>query len=96
MAWPILGVDRFCDIDRDVLLQAGAALGLAKGTAQRILESLRRRAGQEAEALYAEIEHENAGIAHARPELSATLAGEARCLRTILHVVFKETTRQTA
>lgn len=96
LAWPILGVDRFCNIDRDVLLQAGAALGLAKGTAQRILESLRRRAGQEAEALYAEIEHENAGIAHARPELSATLAGEARCLRTILHVVFKETTRQTA
>lgn len=96
LAWPILGVDRFCDIDRDVLPQAGAALGLAKGTAQRILESLRRRAGQEAEALYAEIEHENAGIAHARPELSATLAGEARCLRTILHVVFKETTRQTA
>ena len=45
---------------------------------------------QEAEALYAEIEAENAPIAHARPDLSVTMAGESRCLRAILHTVLKE------
>jgi len=74
----------------------GAALNLAKGTAERLLENLRRRAVLAAEALYAEVEAENAHIAHARPELSATMAGESRCLRAILHTVIKEMTKQIA
>ena len=86
----------FSDINRGLLLEAGASLNLAKGTAERLLENLRSRAVQEAEALYAEVETENAQIAHARPELSATMAGESRCLRTILHTVIKEMTRQIA
>jgi serine/threonine-protein kinase HipA len=49
---------------------------------------------QEAEALYVELEAENAKITHERPELSATMAGESRCLRTILHSVIKEMTKQ--
>ncbi|MDO9271464.1 MAG: hypothetical protein Q7T94_00405 [Rugosibacter sp.] len=51
---------------------------------------------QEAEALYTEVEAENAQIASARPELSATMAGESRCLRAILHTVLKEMTKQIA
>ncbi|OIQ76487.1 hypothetical protein GALL_418310 [mine drainage metagenome] len=96
LAWPILGVRHFSDINRNLLLEAGASLKLAKGTAERLLENLRSRAVQEAEALYAEVEDENAKIAHARPELSATMAGESRCLRTILHTVIKEMTKQIA
>lgn len=90
LAWPILGVRHFSDIRRGLLLEAGAALHLAKGTAERLLENLRGRVVREAQALYAMVETENAQIAHARPELSATMAGEARCLRTILHAVIKE------
>lgn len=90
LAWPILGVRRFPDINRGLLLEAGAALNLAKGTAERLLENLRSRAAQEAEALYGEVETENARFARAHPELSATLAGESRCLRTIVHVVIGE------
>jgi serine/threonine-protein kinase HipA len=96
LAWPILGVRRFSDISHGLLLEAGASLNLAKGTAKRVLESLRSRATREAEALYAEIEAENARIAHARPELSATMAGESRCLRVVLHTVLEEMTRQIA
>ena len=96
VAWPILGVRRFSDISHGLLLEAGASLNLAKGTAKRVLESLRSRATREAEALYAEIEAENAQIAHARPELSATMAGESRCLRVVLHTVLEEMTRQIA
>lgn len=96
LAWPILGARHFSDINRGLLLEAGASLNLARGTAGRLLENLRGRAVREAEALYAEVEAENARIAHARPELSATMAGESRCLRTILHTVLKETTRQIA
>jgi serine/threonine-protein kinase HipA len=96
LAWPILGVRHFSDINRGLLLEAGASLNLAKGTAQRLLEHLRSRAVQEAEALYAEVEAENAQIPSARPELSATMAGESRCLRAILHTVLKEMANQIA
>ena len=96
LAWPILGVRHFSEISRRLLLEAGSSLNLAKGTALRLLEKLCSRAVQEAEALYAEIATENAQIASARPELSATMAGESRCLRAILHTVLKEMTRQIA
>jgi serine/threonine-protein kinase HipA len=96
LAWPILGVRHFSDIKRGLLLEAGSSLNLAKGTAQRLLEDLRSRAVQEAEALYAEIEAENTNIASARPELSATMAGESRCLRAILYTVLKEMAKQIA
>lgn len=83
-------------INRGLLLEAGASLSLARGTAGRLLDTMRRRAMPEAEALYAEIDAENALIARAHPALSATMAGESRCLRAILHTVLKETTRQIA
>lgn len=90
LAWPICGVRHFSDINRALLLEAGAVLNLAKGTAERLLENLRSRVTQEAEALYAEVESENADIAHMRPGLSATMAGESRCLRSILHTIIKD------
>ena len=94
LAGPILGVRHFSDIRRGLLLEAGVALNLVKGTAERLLENLRSRIVSEAEALYAEVEAENARIAHARPELAATMAGESRCVRAISHTVIKEMARQ--
>ena len=94
LAWPILGVRHFSDIRRGLLLEAGVALNLVKGTAERLLENLRSRIVSEAEALYAEVEAENARIAHARTELAATMAGESRCVRAISHTVIKEMARQ--
>ena len=94
LAWPILGVRHFSDIRRGLLLEAGVALNLVKGTAERLLESLRSRIVSEAETLYAAVEAENARIAHARPELAATMAGESRCVRAISHTVIKEMARQ--
>ena len=94
LAWPILGARHFSDIRRGLLLEAGAMLNLTKGTADRLLESLRSRALREAEALYAEVETENACIVQKRPELSVTMAGESRCLRVIVHTIIKEISRQ--
>lgn len=94
LAWPILGVLHFSDINRELLLEAGGALNLAKGTAERVLESLRGRILAETEALYADVEAENARLIAAQPELGITLTGEIRCLRTIQHTVIKEMTRQ--
>ena len=96
LAWPILGVRHFSNINRALLLEAGASLNLAKGTAERLLENLRSRAVPEAEALHAEVEAENTQIAQARPELAATMAGESRCLRAMLHAVLKEMVKQVA
>lgn len=96
LAWPVLDVRHFSDIRRGLLLKAGTALNLVKGTAERLLERLRSRIVSEAEALYAEVEAENARIVHARPELAATMAGESRCVRAISHTVIKEMARQIA
>lgn len=96
LAWPVLGVRHFSDIRRGLLLEAGAALNLVKGTAERLLESLRSRIVSEAEALYTEVEAENARITQALPGLAATMAGESRCLRAILHTVVQEMARQIA
>lgn len=90
LAWPILGVRHFSEIDRALLLEAGAALSVAKGTAQRLIENLRNRVIPEAEKLYLQMEAENEHLANARPGLAATMAGESRCVRTILHGVIKE------
>lgn len=96
LAWPILGVQRFLDIDRRLLLEAGAALNLAKSTAQRLLDNLRNRIIQQAELLYAEFEFENARIAQVQSALTATMAGESRCLRTIVHTIIKPMVQQLA
>ena len=94
LAWPILGVQYFSDITRELLRKAGAALNLTQGTADRLLDHLTQRIVPETEALYAEVEVENARLIAARPELGVTLTGESRCLRTILHTVVKEMVRQ--
>ena len=96
LAWPILGVRHFSDINRNLLLEAGAALNLAKGTAERLLENQRSRIEKAAGTLYAEVETENEQIANQHPDLAATMAGESRCLRTILHTAIKEMTGQIA
>lgn len=94
LAWPIADVQRFADINRALLLQAGATLNLAKATAERRLENLRSRVVQEAEMLYAEVETENQRLSNERPALSATLAAEMRCLRAILHTIIKGMVKQ--
>lgn len=96
LAWPILGVRHFSNINRDVLLRAGASLNLARGTADRLLENLRGRIVAEAQTLCAEVEAENTEIVRARPELAATMAGEIRCVRAIVHTVIKEMAKQIA
>lgn len=96
LAWPVLGVGHFSSITRSVLLEAGAVLNLNKGTADRVLESLRSRVVAEAQALCNEVEAENAEIVLTRPELAATMAGEIRCVRAIVHTVLKEMAKQIA
>ena len=96
LAWPILAARRFSDINRALLLEAGAALNLAKSTAERLLEHLRIRVVPLAEELYVEFEAENTRIVSVRPELAATLAGESRCLRAIIHTVIGEMVQRIA
>lgn len=93
LAWPILDARRFSDMERELLLTAGVALGLAKSTAGRLLDSMGGRVVQAAETLYAEVEAENAQIVVDDPALAVTMAGETRCLRTIVHTVIKAMAR---
>lgn len=94
MGWELFRTDYFSDITRELLRKAGATLNLTQGTADRLLDHLIQRIVPETEALYAEVEVENARLIAARPELGVTLTGESRCLRTILHTVIKEMVRQ--
>ena len=87
LAWPLLGVERFGELTKDHLFEAGAAMQIEKTTATRLLERLRGRIADSARNLYRAIETENAGLLAQRPGLAATFAGEMRCLRTIVHNV---------
>jgi hypothetical protein len=71
----------FSDINRTLLVEAGAALQLTKGTSERLLKELSSRVTQEAKDLYADVEAQNDQLAQTHPELRATFAGEMRCLR---------------
>lgn len=90
LAWPILDAVRFSDIHRALLLEAGAVLKLAKSTAERLLENMRSRIEREAQTLYEEFQADNTRLIQLQPELSATLAGESRCIRAIQHTVIKD------
>lgn len=90
LAWPILGADRFARVDRTVLLDAAAEMGVSRSTAERIIRSMTAKVWDQAHSLYDAVESTNAELAAARSELAATLAGEARALRAITHVVLKE------
>ena len=90
LAWPILGVSHFHQVNRNLLLQAAAELNLSSVTAQRLLDNLRKRIMQQAAKLNTEFELANAILLRARPELSATFAGESRCLRVIEHTIIKD------
>ncbi|MFM8467648.1 MAG: HipA domain-containing protein [Oxalobacteraceae bacterium] len=93
-AWPILGVMRFSDIHRNVLIEAGAVLNLAKVTAERLLAAMSERIQKEVALLYAEIESESTDLRAHCPALAAALAGELRCLRTIQHTIIADMLKQ--
>lgn len=90
LAWSIMDVRYISEVNRALLIRAGAELNVAKATAERLLDNLCRKIVSETEALYAEFENENAALAQQNSELRATLAGESRCLRTIQHTVIRE------
>jgi serine/threonine-protein kinase HipA len=90
LAWPILGTIRFAELNAQILLEAGQAMGLAAGTARRLFLSMRKQIFSEASKLYDEVAMQNAQLVAARAELASTLAGESRGLRTIVHTVISE------
>lgn len=90
LSWPICGIERFSEINRNVLIDAGNVLGLNKTTAERFLEKLRSNITPATEALYEEFETENSQLKAAKPDLALTLAGEDRCVRVIIHTVIRE------
>ena len=89
MAWPILGKQFIVDVDRALLIEAADALSIKKPTAERLLDKLCNHILDKAEEIYQEFEAENVFLKQ-RAELAPILAGESRCLRTIIHVVIKE------
>ncbi len=96
LAWPIFNETRFGGLTQRLLLEAGQALKLSASTAKRRFDQLHSRIWQAAQTLYAETEAENAQISATRPELSATMGGELRCLRAMLYVVIQEMVKKLA
>lgn len=90
LAWPILHAGRFSQIDRRVMLQAASVLGIQRATAERLLAYQRDRILGAAEELYRQFDSEVSHLLLHRPDLGPTLAGEGRCLRSIIHTVIKE------
>ena len=90
LAWPIEGVSKFAEITRQTLIDAASVLKISKPTAHRLLDQICSRIVEQTDALYAEVAAENQAILKTRSELTATFAGELRCLRAINHNVIRE------
>lgn len=90
LAWPLPGAARFAELTRAAVIDAGIALGLARATATRLLEHTRTRILAAADAVQAQVRQEQAASSAADPALGPGLAGEDRCLRTIVHVVIRD------
>ncbi|KND61218.1 HipA protein [Candidatus Burkholderia verschuerenii] len=95
-AWDILGARYFEDFDRDLMLRAGEGLGIARRTAERLLDTLTKAIDAAAASLYEQVEQENAAMLTERPHLAATFAGEMRCLRTIRYTIIADSVRRLA
>lgn len=95
-AWPIMGIERFSGITRNILFDAAAVLSLQKSTAERLLENIRGRIHAISEELNLQVEAENRVLLETRPELAATLGGEMRCLRAIQHTVIRDMAQRLA
>ncbi len=96
IAWPILDVKQYKKLSRDLLLKAGEQMQISKTTALQRLENLRSRIVHQAKELFNEVSLENEHIVRERPELAATMAGELRCLNTIIYTVIQEMQAQIA
>jgi serine/threonine-protein kinase HipA len=96
LAWPILDRRKLVDIDRDVMVEAAAIIGLRAPTAERRMDLQRERVLTRAETLLKRIDDENQKLLQATPELGPTLAGESRCLRAITHTVIRDMANQLA
>ena len=88
LAWPILTAGRFADVNRALLIEAGAAMGIQRATAMRLLDFQKDRIVAAADAAYAEVESAADGIATSR--------AETRCLRAIVHAVIRPMVAQLA
>ena len=94
LAWPILGARRFAELDPQIMLEAGTVLGLAAGTARRLLSWMLDRIRLEADKLYEQILTQNSQLMQEKPELAGALAGESRALRVIVHTVISDMTER--
>lgn len=90
LAWPVLGARRFAELTPALLIDAAGDMGIAAATARRLLQRQVGNIQPLADALYREVESENVALLAARPGLAATLAGEMRCLRAIVHGVIRD------
>lgn len=96
--WPALSTftrhvgktERYIDFTKDILADAGVALGLGRPLAVQLIETMVRTVPTAATALIDEVAAENAAILETRPELAATFAGEMRLLRAINLIVIAE------
>ena len=63
-------------------------------TAKRVLDKMLSQIVAKAQGLYEEVALQYVQLAHERPELGATFAGEERCLRAIIHNVINPMAHQ--
>lgn len=95
MTIPLGDAATFGKVTRTHVVAAGRALGLAKTTAERLLQDLAKGVQAATERLMAEIQRETNDMVAASPDPKAARAhveGEMRMLRAVQHIVLREMT----
>jgi serine/threonine-protein kinase HipA len=90
LPWPLGESTIFGEVTRETVVAAGVELGLAPGPATRLLDLQCRQMLPMSKRLFADFEAHNAQLLAQSPALGPCLAGEARLIRTLLHVVIAQ------
>lgn len=94
LAWPVQDVKHLARISAPLLVRAGESMGIKPATSRKIIQRLIVSVRSESAKLLEEVRQDNDTLRSLRPELGATLAGEAHLLRCIDAIVIREMTAQ--
>lgn len=90
LSWPFQNLTRFDQLGRTAVISAGEEMGLARATAERLLDAQLKSVPKAAHAVLEQIAEENAHLLKQQPGLAAVFGSEMRTVRSIVGVIIKD------
>lgn len=90
LSWPFQDLTRFDQLGRAAVVAAGEEMGLARSTAERLLDAQLKSVPKAAQAVLEQIAEENTHLLQQQPGLALVFGSEMRTVRSIVGVIIKD------